>query len=72
MFTGIVEEKGRVISLKKSDKSCVLEIAANVVTQQLELGDSVAVNGVCLTMVSITKSSFCADVMNQTLKNKLL
>lgn len=68
MFTGIVEEKGRVISLKKSDKSCVLEIAANVVTQQLELGDSVAVNGVCLTMVSITKSSFCADVMNQTLK----
>lgn len=68
MFTGIVEEKGKVISLKKSDKSCVLEIAANVVTQQLAIGDSVAVNGVCLTMVFVGKTSFCADVMNQTLK----
>lgn len=68
MFTGIVEEKGKVITLEKSGDSCVLKIAANVVTEGLAIGDSVAVNGVCLTAVSVSDSHFCADVMNQTLK----
>ena len=68
MFTGIVEEKGKVIALEKSGDSCVLKIAANVVTEGLAIGDSVAVNGVCLTAVSVSESHFCADVMNQTLK----
>ena len=49
MFTGIVEELGTVISLKRGSKAAVLTIKANVIFEDLKLGDSVAVNGVCLT-----------------------
>ena len=49
MFTGLVEEKGKVISLNNGDKSIKLKIKANKVLENVKLGDSIATNGVCLT-----------------------
>ncbi|MDA8211164.1 MAG: riboflavin synthase [Clostridia bacterium] len=67
MFTGIVEELGRLRGLKKGSKSALLEIAAREVLQDVKLGDSIAVNGVCLTVTGFTKDWFTADVMAETL-----
>jgi len=72
MFTGIVEEIGEVISFRGGTKSSVLKIKGNVVLGDLREGDSVAVNGVCLTATSIEKNAFTADVMNETLKRSSL
>jgi len=68
MFTGIVEEKGTIKAIKKGTKSSVLTIQGNVIFSDLKLGDSVAVNGVCLTVSAFTESTFMADVMFETLK----
>lgn len=68
MFTGIIEELGEVMSLKKSAVSCTLTIKAKQIMSDLKIGDSVAVNGVCLTASRIDKGSFIADVMNETLR----
>src|SRR5665647_3642942 len=72
MFTGIVEEIGEVISVKSGVKSSVLEIRGNLVFEDLKAGDSVAVNGVCLTATSLKKNAFTADVMSETLKRSSL
>lgn len=72
MFTGIIEEIGTVTSVVKGDKSCKLTIAGNVIFDNIKLGDSVAVNGVCLTVTSMTKSSFTADVMAETMRRSSL
>ena len=72
MFTGIVEEVGTVNGVSKGAKSAVLTIAAKTIFEDLKLGDSVAVNGVCLTITRILKGSFTADVMNETLKRSSL
>ena len=64
MFTGIVEEVGKVISAS----SPKLRIAAGKILQGTELGGSVAVNGVCLTLTDIKAGSFLVDVMPETLK----
>lgn len=72
MFTGIIEETGRVVSIKKGVKSSVLQIEGNVIFQDLKIGDSVAVNGVCLTAAKIVGHSFFADVMSETLKRSSL
>ena len=72
MFTGIVEELGTVISLKKGSKSAVLVIQGSKIFDDLKLGDSVAVNGVCLTATSISGKIFHADVMNETLQRTSL
>ena len=72
MFTGIVEEIGEVISVKFGAKSSVLEIRGNLVVGDLKAGDSIAVNGVCLTVTSIKKNAFTADVMSETLKRSSL
>ena len=72
MFTGIIEETRRVVSIKKGAKSSVLQIEGNVIFQDLKIGDSVAVNGVCLTAAKIVGHSFCADVMSETLKRSSL
>lgn len=66
MFTGIIEELGTVISLKRGSKSAVLTIQGKKIFEDLSLGDSVAVNGVCLTAKSISGNVFQADVMNET------
>ena len=72
MFTGIVEEKGKVNTIKKGAKSAMLSIEGNKIFEDVNLGDSIAVNGVCLTVTSYSKNVFTADVMNETLKRSSL
>ncbi len=68
MFTGIIEELGKVASLDKSASGARIRIAAKVVTAETKDGDSIAVNGVCLTALGVEKDSFTADVSGETLK----
>lgn len=63
MFTGIVEEKGTIKSIQKQDCFAVLTIQAKEVLTDARIGDSIAVNGVCLTVTDKTNDSFMADVM---------
>jgi riboflavin synthase len=67
MFTGLIAELGRITAVEKGESSAVFTIAAPQLISQIALGDSVAVNGVCLTATSITGDAFTADVMVQTL-----
>ena len=67
MFTGLIAELGRITAVEKGESSAVFTIAAPQLVSQITLGDSVAVNGVCLTATSIAGDSFTADVMVQTL-----
>ena len=72
MFTGIVEEVGTLKAIRKGAHSAVLEIQAKVVLEDIHLGDSIAVNGVCLTATSFSPSGFTADVMHETLNRSAL
>lgn len=72
MFTGIIEEMGEVISVAKGASSSRLTISGNKIFSDVKLGDSIAVNGVCLTAASLTKNSFTADVMAETLRRSSL
>lgn len=72
MFTGIVEEIGTVQSLRRGAQSALLRIGANQVLEDVHLGDSIAVCGVCLTVTSFDANSFCADVMHETLQRSAL
>lgn len=67
MFTGLIAELGRITAVEKGESSAVFTIAAPGLISQIALGDSVAVNGVCLTATSIAGDVFTADVMVQTL-----
>lgn len=67
MFTGIVEEKGTIVATTPLPDASVLEIGAHVVLDDVRPGDSIAVNGVCLTVVELRPGSFTADVMKETL-----
>jgi riboflavin synthase len=67
MFTGLIAELGRITAIEKGQSSAVFSVSAPGLISQIALGDSVAVNGVCLTATSITGNSFTADVMVQTL-----
>jgi riboflavin synthase len=67
MFTGLIAELGHITAIEKGESSAVFTIAAPALISQIALGDSVAINGVCLTATSITGDSFTADVMVQTL-----
>ena len=66
MFTGIIEEIGTVTAIKKSALESRLTISAEKIFSDLKTGDSVAVNGVCLTASVISGNTFTADVMNET------
>ena len=68
MFTGIVEEQGKVKSIQPGVKSIRLIIEANIVLEDLKIGESVSVSGVCLTVTDIFSNSFAADVMPETLR----
>ena len=68
MFTGIVEELGTIRSIRRGAASAVLSIGAEAVLSDLRIGDSVAVNGVCLTATGVDRSGFTADVMHETLR----
>lgn len=72
MFTGIVEEVGRVKSIKPGVASAVLEVEAFEILDDIHLGDSIAVNGVCLTAAELSNNSFSADVMHETLERSSL
>lgn len=72
MFTGIVEEMGTIRAIRKGSHSAVLEIQAKVVLEDIHIGDSIAVNGVCLTATSFTPATFTADVMHETLNRSSL
>ena len=73
MFTGIVEELGRVVEVTKlADDSARLVVSGPVVTADARHGDSIAVNGVCLTVVTLADGSFSADVMAETLHRSSL
>ena len=72
MFTGIVEEMGTVRSVQRGARSAVLSIGARLVLEDLKIGDSVAVNGVCLTATSVDGGGFTADVMHETLDRSSL
>ena len=67
MFTGLVEEKGRLVFIRRGSDSARLKINASVIMDGLKLGDSIAVNGVCLTVTSFDRGQFEADVMAETL-----
>ena len=67
MFTGLVEALGTVIKIEKGESSAIFTIDGGSLISQVKLGDSVAVNGVCLTATSVTPTTFTADVMVQTL-----
>jgi riboflavin synthase len=68
MFTGIIEEMGSVREFRREAGSARLTIAASAVLNGTSLGDSISVNGVCLTVVDMNKSGFSADVAVETLK----
>lgn len=72
MFTGIIEELGKISSLSKSANGAKIKISAKIVTDKTNEGDSIAVNGVCLTALEITSNSFTADVSNETLNRSTL
>lgn len=72
MFTGIIEELGKVKSIKHGSASAVLTIESQKVLEDANLGDSIAVDGVCLTITSYNKLSFTVDVMFETLRSTSL
>ncbi|MCX6444528.1 MAG: riboflavin synthase [Actinobacteria bacterium] len=67
MFTGLITELGTVSHIVRAETSAIFTISAPASTAELSVGDSIAVNGVCLTATSIAAGCFTADVMVQTL-----
>lgn len=72
MFTGIVEEIGKVISVSRGARECVYTIGAKKILEDVHIGDSIAVNGLCLTVTGADADSFSADVMNESLRRSNL
>ena len=72
MFTGIIEELGQVRSIESVGENARIVIAARLVTKDTKHGDSIAVNGVCLTALDIQPDSFAADVSRETLARSTL
>ncbi|PEY41586.1 riboflavin synthase [Bacillus cereus] len=72
MFTGIVEELGTVSNIRQSGEAMKLTITANTILSDVKLGDSIAVNGICLTVTSFTTSSFTVDAMPETMRTTSL
>lgn len=72
LFTGIVEEIGTVKSINIAGKSGTVNIKAKKVLEGTRVGDSIAVNGICLTVTSMTESGFTADIMAETVRRSSL
>lgn len=72
MFTGLIEEVGKMKSVSKQGEAMRLVISASRVTEGVMLGDSIAVNGVCLTVTAFDRVSFAADVMPETYRRSTL
>ena len=67
MFTGLVGDKAKVISISRGSESAVIQIES-VLVSEIKVGDSVSINGTCLTAIELSSNTFKADVMIQTLK----
>ncbi len=67
MFTGLVADKAKVISISRGSESAVIQIES-VLVSEIKVGDSVSINGTCLTAIELSSNTFKADVMIQTLK----
>ena len=72
MFTGLIEEIGFIDKITSQNSGGQLVIHAKIIQEGAKLGDSIAVNGVCLTVTNLTKTTFTADVMPETLKRSNL
>ena len=72
MFTGIIEEVGKVSSIRTEDASIRLQIQTKEILKDIHIGDSIAVNGICLTVTKYDTDSFCADVMHETMNRTSL
>ncbi|HOC33702.1 MAG TPA: riboflavin synthase [Ruminococcus flavefaciens] len=72
MFTGIIEEVGTVKAVQHSGSNSFIRIEAKKILEDIHLGDSIAVNGVCLTVTHFDSTTFQADVMNETLSRSSL
>jgi riboflavin synthase len=72
VFTGIVEELGEVVAVEELSDSCRFTLRGPLVTEDAKHGDSIAVNGVCLTVVDTADGTFTADVMAETMKRSSL
>lgn len=72
MFTGIIEEIGTIQRIHKQANWMEIIIQAHIILEDLHIGDSIAVNGICLTVTSFTSSQFCVDVMDETIKRSSL
>ena len=72
MFTGIVEEVGTIRNIKRGQHSAILTIHAKTVLEETRIGDSIAVNGICLTVTRLFPDGFSADVMHETLNRSSL
>jgi len=68
MFTGIIEDKGKVTAIQKDEKSMEITIYSPKIISDAHLGDSIAVNGVCLTVTHLTQEEMTVDVMPETVK----
>ncbi len=69
MFTGIIEEIGTITEISQKSNASTLKIAAKRILSDVALGDSISVNGICLTVTSFSSSHFTVDVMPETLKS---
>lgn len=72
MFTGLIEEVGEIENIKKGAKSLVLTVKCKDILDDVKVGDSIALNGVCLTVTSLTGHGYTADVMNETINRSML
>ncbi|WP_343345649.1 riboflavin synthase [Terrisporobacter petrolearius] len=72
MFTGIIEEIGIIKNVKKDSKSSILTIQSKKIFEDINIGDSISVNGVCLTVTTLSNETFTADVMSETLSRSSL
>lgn len=72
MFTGIVEEKGKVQHIQQTGDAIIMTIQAADILLDVHLGDSIAINGVCLTVTKFDQSTFSVDLMPETVRNTSL
>jgi riboflavin synthase len=72
MFTGLIEELGRIEKVIKSTKSAIIAIKAHKILEGVKIGDSISTNGVCLTITSFSSNSFTVDVMAETMRSSNL
>src|SRR3989339_2215508 len=68
MFTGLIEEIGKISSVRQANGKLDLEISASKIMRSLKTGDSISVNGVCLTVTKFSSGKFCVDAVGETIK----